>query len=315
MPTFYFNRDFQATQYQIEVYSEANGATLYYYSDVGTCTSYYCSLKPSTKLKFHDYWDEDSGYYQWRVRAYAEGWKAWSSYVEFGVISKGYNDTFLTNTLGKRWWNVNHASFEWVKTDTKSQLKAPGESDWWSTVFAKDHFFNIDYTVRMKRKLDAYSSNAVIIWADLWPTTAYNELHDGVYFQYVNDGQWSIWKMDNGVFSFIQSWVYNSAIKPFGWNELRIVGNYPYVDVWINGTYLGWFAMSSGPSAGYTGVSMYGMTPSGKLMVDWAKATPIQPGVYSVHDPAMELGKEPVPEGMDYTTAPLPALDDHTGTR
>lgn len=307
-PTFYFNRDFFATNYEIEVYSYQTSSVVYTYQGPGTCTNYYCTLKPSQKLKFDRY--GYNGEYRWRVRSYTGSWQDWSPVVGFIVLSKGFEDSFLTtpwaNSTG-RWWNVNHPSFTWKLTSTKSQLKAPGEFNWWSTAIAHETFYDVDVTVRMKRKYNETNSNAVLIWGDLWPTGSSNQLHDGIYFQYTNEAigetpNWSVWMNKDGEFYWIKYWTPSSAIIPYKWNELQIVGRYPYIDLWINGTYLGWFQVNTF-GYGMVGISMVDATPpSGPLLVDWVKAKPIPYGVTMEHDPAMQLGLDAGPATMEEVT-------------
>jgi hypothetical protein len=308
-PTFYFKRDLSANKYRIEVYDYENTTTVYTYAGSGTCTDYYCSLRPDTKLDKWTFWVD--GEYGWRVQSRVGGvWQAWSGWAPFIVMSKGYFDSFTSYPwlFVGRWSSVQSNGFDWVLTSTKSMLKAPGATNWWSTVYAQDKFNNVDYTVRMKRKYNETNANAILIWADLFPASGTNELNDGIYFQYDNkywfDGKpnWSIWQMKDGAFTWIQSWTPSSAIIPFGWNEMRIVGQYPYVDLWINGTYIGWFQVDS-YNNGVNAIASYaGTLPDGPLLVDWAKATAIPYGVTMTHDPSMQLGLDAGPATLEEVT-------------
>ena len=74
------------------------------------------------------------------------------------------------------------------------------------------------------------------------------------------------------------------------------------MDLWINGTYLGWFEVT-GIASGYTGVSMvYSVGPTGPLLVDWVKARAIPYGIAGTRDPDMQIIPEMTPATMEEIT-------------
>ena len=89
---------------------------------------------------------------------------------------------------------------------------------------------DVDLTVRMKRSLNETNTNAIFIWGDPLPTDINNLMNDAVYFQYnnkyVDDGKanWSVFAIEGGTAKWVVLPTPSDAIKPFGWNELRIVG-------------------------------------------------------------------------------------------
>lgn len=311
-PIFYFTRDYadKINLYSVSLYDDYYGTYVYpYYDSYATCTSYYCYMRPAVKLEpaglYH------SGYYEWAVQSFAGGlWQPWSGWAEFRVMLKKYLDTFDLYP-----WDWYPSGGNWFHVASKGQIKGYAPSGLWVGILRDGYFEDVDYTVLMKRKDAPDNSNAVIIAGYPYPLTTFGEWDDGIYFQYTNGGYWAIWKNVNGAFSWIQYWVYNpSIVNEYGWNELRVVTNYPYYDYWLNGTYLGWIYDTVPPMGGYTGLGFAGSPVyDQKLVVDYAKATAVQYTSMAERDPAMQLGLEPAPEGMDHTTAPLPDWD-HTGT-
>jgi hypothetical protein len=308
-PIFYFTRDYAASMYSIGVYDDYWGEFVYAgYTDKGTCTSYYCYIRPDVKLEpaglFH------TGYYEWDVISKVGGyWQSWSPWQSFRVMLKKFNDTF--DLVPTYWWYLYG---DWYWLESKGQMKGYAYTGYWASMLRDGYFYNVDYTVMMKRKDNISESNAVTIWGQPAPYGTNHEWYNGITFQYTNNGYYSIWKEVNGVWSWIQPWTPSSAINQYGWNELRIVGNFPYFDVWLNGTYLGWWYDNAVIYGGYTGVGMYGGgVYDQKLMVDYARATAVQYTSLAERDPSMQLGLEPAPEGMSPTSAPM--TWDNTGTR
>jgi len=158
-------------------------------------------------------------------------------------------------------------------------------------------FTNFEYTVRMKRKVNAGNTNSLILWGKPGNTPTH-QWDSGIYFNYRNNGEISVWKMTGGG-SWTEEWSDTpvGVVVPYGWNELRVVAIYPYIDFWLNGTYLGY--IESSPTTYYVGFDAYttGIADE-KFMVDSAQATAIQFAPFTVHDPAMRLDLNPV-EGVN----------------
>lgn len=307
-PVFYFYRDYSATRYRIEVYDIVIGSTVYTFAGAGTCSSYYCSLKPTTKL--HNLTYSDDSEYKWRVQAKVGGvWQTYSDWFSFIVISKGFNNTFDTEPSK---WGPWYGDWTWL--EAKGIIKTSGTPGYWDSVLEEDLYLDFDYTVRMKRKYNQSYPNAVIIYGSPDPLTPNASWNDGIYFEYINVGYWAIWKTVDGVSSWIQDWTETSAIDPYGYNELRVVGVYPYLDLWINGTYLGWLDNDT-VWYGFVGVSMFSDLHNEPLLVDSARLTSINVSALAQHDPAMQLGLEPVTEGMNPQFAPGNVNQDPTRSR
>ena len=159
-------------------------------------------------------------------------------------------------------------------------------------MYYKYYFPNFDYTVRMKRKISDPATNAVVVWGHPSPSHTLQYWDDGYYIAYTNNQHFKVWKYLNGAY---ESLVYIDAdvpVNPYGWNEVRVVGIYPYLDFWLNGVYLGYITLTEFPEGFYLGFDMYSYGVVGdKYFVDWAKAVVPDLSAAMVHDPSMELGK------------------------
>jgi hypothetical protein len=310
-PKFYFTRSFEANRYRVEIFNVVTSeiTTL---TGAGTCDSWYCYLQPSTGLKVLDI-GLGGGWYTWRVTArFGETWQAPSSAVMFFVFSKGFTSTFDVNRKG--WIDIRDT---WTLTP-KGQLKTLGGSpSTYASVVQKDYVANFDYSVTMKRKNSTFY-NGLILWGFPNPLTTNGFWDDGIYFMISNAGAFLMYKYEGGIYTSISSAKFTTAIKQYDWNTVRIVGNSPYLDIWINGEYLGWIDMTDylyDYDTGHVGITM-AKDPAGNdaLMVDKAslKADVLRTNLE--HDPTMEL--KPAPDDA-VEPALFPAIDlgDATGTR
>ncbi len=293
-PVFYFSRDVSAIGYKIEVYNNRTSSVVYEATGPVTCTDYICSMQPTTKLK-NDGYLLDTGYYRWRVRSrvLAAGfpfWKPYSLYTNFYVRSKGFTANFDAYPAFKN-WQAFISSWDWQ--ESKGQIMTEGSVGYRTTLMHVHNFTDFDVTVRMKRKVNLGNPNFIYIYGS--PTPMSNgHFDDGLCFQYNNDGEYFVMNAINGAEETLVDWTDTPAINPFGWNELRMLANFPYVDLWINGTYLGWVEM---PAYGgnYVAVGMYSNAAGQPLLVDYVKVTSYYVSVQQEHDPAMQLGLNPRP--------------------
>lgn len=308
-PTFYFRSQPGATLYEVEVWGLNPFTYMYNYTGPATCPpeSYYCYFQPPTRLpvRYSNNVDSKNGLFDWRVRAYTTSWLPWSSFTEpdFYVLSKGFDDDFSTST-GK-WWIGNGP---WTQNLIKGRIESNGTNDAFNNVYHQNAYVNFDYTVKMKRLVNVHDSNSIVVWGNPHPTAPSGMFDDGIYFSYSNAGDWKIRRTNDGVETVIQDWKTNyAAINEFGWNELRVRAIYPYLDFWINGVYLGWVYDNSldvlGLNANTVGFDAFGVTPTEPLRVTSAVLTAINTQVLAEHDPAMQLGLNPVEVTADQLEA------------
>lgn len=299
-PDFRFTQNVSATKYKIEVYNTYDSSLLYVYKGVGVCSAGYCTLTPETVLGILK-WNSTVGQYKWHVKAKIGGlWQvAWSDYQYFRVLSEGVVSTF--NVDKKGWKPVNGS---WVQAAPGYLVGGTLSSTGWFGVVQKIFTWDFIYQVKMKRPTGTSSANAIIFWGypAIDPVHA-NQWYEGIYFQYTDGGFWAVWKAVDGSWEFVQTWTSTTYIRPNDWNTLTVVVQYPYEYFYINGGYLGWLDISN-PSVGYAGIGFYTSNSTHTLLVDKATLEAIQTYTFNVPDPAMELGKDPVPEGMVPWEAP-----------
>mgnify|MGYP001766419537 FL=1 len=227
------------------------------------------------------------------MRAYQGGaWQGWSTDQHFGVLSDGFVSTF--NADKKGWKGLTGI---WA-LDGPGYLKGTPSPITWQSAFHYNYTYDFVYQVKMKRTDSETNSNAIIFWGN--PIPASNGWwEDGIYFQYANDQTFMIYELQDGIFISIQNWTGSLAIRPYGWNTLTVVVQYPEVYFFINGEYVGWFddwSSIGAPTVGWAGISSAGT--SGELLVDKATLAALQTYPYLVPDPAMELGKDPIPDDI-----------------
>ena len=288
-PKFYFTRDMNADRYRIIVESVELGGTLYTFTDTGVCNAYYCYLQPPTKLSTRK--SDDLGYYNWKVLARNKDTGVFgpdSISSAFVVLGKGFKSEFTVNA--NKWQTLNGV---WTLNTYKGHMQSDGVPGYYSSLYFEEGYYNFEYTVRMKRKLNDLSQNSIILNGAPYPMGPSGSWNDGIYFSYSNNGDWLLMTRINGDPTILQEWTLDPAIKKYGWNELRVVVNRPYVDLWINGAYMGWFTFTS-PNGQLVGVGMTSGGPAQTLLVDYARLTPIKFAPFAEHDPAMQLGLNPV---------------------
>jgi len=162
----------------------------------------------------------------------------------------------------------------------------------------------MNYTVRMLRSGCEGCANRIIIRGN--PTLdANNWWEDSYVFQYSNNGQYSIYKNENGVATALQGWTASPAIIPsdeFGdyWNVLRVSTFGSSMSFYINGTLVQTVSDATF-SSGRVGVGFYDGTNENQLSVDWATLAPwffiILPPLDDISPEQQALNQAAVPGG------------------
>lgn len=285
-PVFTFLKNHDAVAYRVQVREFGSATVLYSFTGAGVCTDYVCRLQPDTALEFAG--AADAGDYEWHV-AYRVGtmWSVYSSWERFFVLAKRFNSTFDLNYKNWLQWEGY-----WYWSELKGMIWTLGDPDRFNSMYYKYYFPNFDYTVRMKRKISDPGTNMVVVWGNPSPTHTQQYWDDGYYIGYTNNRHFRVWKYVDGVYTTLEYIEDCAAVNPYGWNEVRVVGIYPYLDYWLNGVYLGYITLTEIPENFYLGFDMYSYGVVGdKFFVDWAKASVPDLSAAMLHDPSMELGK------------------------
>jgi hypothetical protein len=131
---------------------------------------------------------------------------------------------------------------------------------------------DLTYEVRMKRDgTVANLANRIIIRGNPASLFATNWWKPSYYFQYSNDGYFSITETTSaGTFVTLKDWTASSAIVKNGWNTLKVVAVGSSLKFYINGT-LVWSGIDSTLKTGQVGFGFYRDANAGTLLVDWAR--------------------------------------------
>lgn len=200
---------------------------------------------------------------------------------------------------------------DWFRVDP-GYLKTKGVTYEYASAIQKEWFADgYVYEVVMKRKVSVYGdtpSNRVYFMGapGNYP---YDGWDSGYEFYYYDDGSYYLEVIDNGSYTTLLSGT-TSAINHYGWNKLTVWTDYPYIDIWINGVYLGWTQINDDPfyyRSGYVGVAGFKNSTKSALFVDKAALKyqlyspyPYATNADGAHDPAFELKVDPTlvePEG------------------
>jgi len=299
-PTFVFSKDAAAVKYKIEVWNAFTNTLVYTVKTSGNCIVSECSVTPITPLKNYVY-TGGQGLYKWRVTSKHAvlGWGDPSSFAYFYVNSSGFKSTFDVDT--KKWlatWG------DWFRVDP-GYLKTKGIAGEYASAMQKEWFADwYVYEVVMKRKVTVSSdipSNRIYFlgFPDNNPSGGWAR---GYEFYYYDDGYWYLKLRNNGEITTIASGT-STAIKPYDWNKLTVFTDYPFIDIWINETWLGFYSISDDPvyyESGYVGVGGYNSGVKSSLLVDRAKLKyqttfpyPFAMNADGTRDPAHELKLDP----------------------
>lgn len=165
----------------------------------------------------------------------------------------------------------------WTITST-GYAKTFGDYHKLSTVIEK-HAVSDDYVfeVKMKRKFEENSSNRIYLNGFPHPLTEEKFWYEGYFFGYYGQ-YWGLWRVDGDDATILLVGT-SPYLKPLDWNTLTVYANAPWIDLWINGHYLGCIGpiycavkVDTIITGGYVGFGMYEVdTKKSPLLVDIAK--------------------------------------------
>ncbi|MFH2038504.1 MAG: family 16 glycoside hydrolase, partial [Chloroflexota bacterium] len=279
-PTYKWTKISGATYYQYQLY---RGTTLVYTKTVSSsvCGATTCSNTPTNILAY--------AAYKWRVKAKVGGiWKPYSAYKTFTVSNPnaGFNSDFNGTKTG--WSNVTGT---WNIFGGK-YLHSSGLLGTGASAVHINNYANFTYTVRMKRSgTGTGEANRIIIRGDPSALVGTNWWKPSYYFQYTNDGSYSVYAVTtSGTQIALKSWTTSSAIVKSGWNTLKVVAVGSSLKYYINNT-LVWDGSDSSLTTGQVGFGFYRGPDPGVLDVDWATLAVMtsDPNLSEEVAPGMEL--------------------------
>jgi hypothetical protein len=129
------------------------------------------------------------------------------------------------------------------------------------------------FTVRMKRTgICATCANRIILRGNPLSLFSTNWWKPAYYFQYANNGQFSVYEATSGSTTIaLKGWTSSAAIVKNGWNTLKVIAVGRYLRFYINNT-LVWSGYDSTLLTGQVGVGLFRDGYAGTLYVDSASA-------------------------------------------
>ncbi len=257
-PLYRWTRNNPATKYQLQVYK---GSTLVKDVVLGStvCSGYYCSYNQPTALSL--------GNYTAKVRAYiGSSWASYSKPIPFIVTTTGttFFSYFTSDAAGwsavKGTWGVSTGA-----------LKTPGIYYKTVSVVHSGRYTATDFAAILRRLNDASAANRLYVRGNSAAIDTDYGWTDGYLFQYANTGDFSIWKVVDGMYTALVGWTYSSAIHPYTWNTLDVKISGTAIKFYINGTLV---ASGSDPdlSAGQLGIGCFETVTGAMFYVDYARA-------------------------------------------
>jgi hypothetical protein len=253
-PTFTWTKDTSGLAYGLWLYQ---GSKLTYFLLLAptTCGSSTCLYTPTKVLK--------AGSYIWYIEAYEAG--GWTSYsYAFFTIALPFYSSF-GSTSG---WTA--LSGKWSKK--KGSYTSLGLPNTIASSMHSGIYNNFTYEVRIMRTGCSSCANRLWFNGSPLPLNYNNDWNSGYLFQVSNQQYWSLWRLDSGVATALDTWTYAPSVVNTGWNILTVTFNagthmtqffinYQLVDTWIMNTY----------TSGNVGVAFYRDSSAGNMFyVDYA---------------------------------------------
>jgi len=238
-PTYKWTAVPDATNYIFQVYK---GSTKVFGRLISSlrCGTNYCAYTPDVFLQ-----DES---YQWRVQAKVGGiWREFSSFKWFNVATDFHytfndlSDLELWNTVYGP-WNLKN-----------SWYRSSGDKFKVNSVVHDGLYPTFTYIVRMRRINDANTANRLYVRGTPYPLGENKSWKNGYYFQYTNNGYFSVWKAVNGTLTKIAGWTFTPAINQFGWNTMKVTGQGHILKFYINDQIV-WGGLDSSLPIGKVGI-------------------------------------------------------------
>jgi len=261
-PTYKWNRVPGATKYNIVVYE----GTTSIYGGVftsGICNATTCSVTPSNVLT--------AGNYKWRVRAYiGSSWKSFSAWKTFtDNPPESFNSSFNGSAAG---WSAVKGSWGLY---SGMYYRSLGLANRFATAKHTGTYENFTYEARIKRSgaCTGCANNLIIRGNPGSLAVNYYAWRPSYYFEYTNNGYFSVWEMSNGgTETSLKNWTTTGAIVKNGWNNLKVIANGNSLKFYINNV-LVWSGSDSTLANGTVGLGFYRDTNTGTYLADWAKLT------------------------------------------
>jgi len=249
-----------ATKYQLQLLKESN--IFVYSKEVPTsaCSSTVCTYKSPSALPL--------GTYTFRVRPFVNG--AWGKYSDWREFTNGMFSDFSTQS-----YNWSNVAGVWGLS--ANSLSSTGIPDKWASAVYKSNYANFTLTARFIRTPIRNSSATNVVYFRGNPSTLgpLSEWKNSYAIELAQNGYFWIGKYVNGMFTFLtDGWVQTNRIVD-GWNNIKLIVDGGYIDLYINGFYMGW-VYDTTFTWGKIGVGFFkdSTYPGDRMYFDFVRLTP-----------------------------------------
>jgi hypothetical protein len=275
-PTYKWSKVLKAQAYILQVYQGTTKkfAKLVSPTICGTTT---CSITPT--------WILPDGNYKWRVQAkVSDIWRPFSAFTDFNVATEFHYKFTLPSSLDK--WNIAYGPWNL----NNGWYRSAGLSPAFNSVFHNGLYPTFSYIVRMRRINSPGNANSLFLRGTVYPLDAEKIWASGYLFEFANDGYFSVWKIIGGTYTALKGWTATSAIKPYDWNKLKVMGKGHLLKFYIN-EQLVWAGLDSDIATGKVGAGFYKYDSSWQpLLIDYAHLYTYVPDIENEKDVWAELG-------------------------
>lgn len=180
-------------------------------------------------------------------------------------IGNDFSSSFNGSTLG--WLPVRGA---WSSVSS-AYYYSPGVANNGASARYNGIYGDLTYTVQMKRSgTYLYAANRLIIRGNPFSLSTTGWWSPSYYFQYSNDGQFSVWEYTSASTSVaLKSWTTSAAIVKNGWNTLKVVAVGTSLKYYINNV-LVWSGSDPTLRTGQVGLGFYRDATVASLLVNFA---------------------------------------------
>jgi hypothetical protein len=184
------------------------------------------------------------------------------------VIGNNFYNTF--NTVSSGWSAVTGS---WA-LGSSAYYQSNGLANTGASAKQSSKFGDVTYEVRLYRTGTCTScANRIIIRGNPASLFSTNKWKPSYYFQYSNDGQFSVYEGTSaGTEVALKGWTSSSTIIKNGWNTLKVIAVGSSLKFYINGT-LVWSGTDTTLQVGQLGFGFFRDAATGTLKVDWAKGS------------------------------------------
>ena len=178
------------------------------------------------------------------------------------VIGSDFSSTFTSSSSG---WAAVKGSWALASSN---YYRSSGLASTAASAMYAGKYGDLTYTVRMYRTGACTTCpNRIIIRGNPYSLVATNSWKPSYYFQYANNGQFSIYyRTSAGTETALKAWTASTAIVKNGWNTLKVVAVGSFMKFYINDVLVS-AVINTALSTGYVGVGFYRDINPGLLYV------------------------------------------------